>query len=37
MSGTQFDPQLVDVFLRMTDRDLLRIREAYPDALEQTV
>jgi len=36
MSGTQFDPQLVDVFLRMTDRNLLRIREAYPDALEQT-
>lgn len=36
MSGTQFDPQLVDVFLCMTDIDLLRIREAYPDALEQT-
>lgn len=36
MSGTQFDPELVDVFLRMTDRDLLRIRETYPDALEQT-
>ena len=36
MSATQFDPELVDVFLRMTDRDLLRIRETYPDALEQT-
>ncbi|MDA1313502.1 MAG: response regulator [Acidobacteria bacterium] len=36
MSGVQFDPALVDVFLLIPDGDLLRIREAYPDALQQT-
>lgn len=36
MSGTQFDPELVDVFLQIPDCELLSIRESYPDALKQT-
>jgi hypothetical protein len=36
MSGVQFDPTLVDVFLQIPDDDLLSIRKAYPDALQQT-
>jgi len=36
MSSTQFDPNMVDVFLLIPDEDLLRIRETYPDALGQT-
>ncbi|HUG80070.1 MAG TPA: HD domain-containing phosphohydrolase [Bryobacterales bacterium] len=36
MSGVQFDPALVEVFLRIPDSDLIRVRKAHPDALQQT-
>ena len=36
MSGVQFDPALVESFLRIPDSELIRVREIYPDALQQT-